>query len=310
MRGRAVGSTTSSPAAIAAPATSRIASANPMPLAAARSIARSRSIVARSWSRSSSIQRPRSRRRPSAPASRSATSRAVNASPSSVTSARKSSSASAPTPPGGRVPIEPVAPGRGGRRCPHVAGIRVTTPAVSSFAVSASSCDASRALQRSGWNSSPLSISSASHGHASAPRRTGASKASSSGFARAPAYSCRAWPSGTCCGVALVESRVVYVARNAKGASSSPRFSARLKWTRPTRCQAAWWDARKAPTPSGHARAADVKAASSKLHRVASSSGVTYSPPIIGGALAAMMPSSGAGIGVSTSSPRAHTAAT
>ena len=49
-----------------------------------------------------------------------------------------------------RVPTVAVASGRAGRRPPQPAGIRTTTPAASSFGVSASSCIASPAVQRSG----------------------------------------------------------------------------------------------------------------------------------------------------------------
>jgi len=151
----------------------------------------------------------RSRRSPSVPASSSASSASLSASPSSVTAARKSSSASHPRPPAGRVPTVAVACGRAGRAPPHAAGIRTTTPAASSRGVSASSRAASPDVQRSGWNSSPRSTISASHGQASAARRTGASSAASCDLARAPAYSRSAWPSGVCCAVARADSRVV-----------------------------------------------------------------------------------------------------
>ena len=52
---------------------------------------------------------------------------------------------------------------------------------------------------------------------------------------RTPAYSSSALPSGRCCTRPPAETPVVYVARNAKGVSSLPLFSARWKETRPTR---------------------------------------------------------------------------
>ena len=75
-------------------------------------------------------------------------------------------------------------------------------------------------------------------GNCSAARWTGISSDSRRSRFFAPAYSCSALPSGRCCALATAERRVVYVARNANGASSSFRFSARLKCTRPTRFQA------------------------------------------------------------------------
>ena len=71
----------------------------------------------------------------------------------------------------------------------------------------------------------------------------------------------------------------------AKGRSGSRRFSARLKWTRPTRFQAGFRVVRKAckSVPAAARDAANARAISS--HNAARTSRVRYSAPAIIGAV-------------------------
>ena len=83
-------------------------------------------------------------------------------SPSSVTSMWKSSSASAD--PEGRLCRRPCADPRPRRTvAPPAAGMRTTTPALSSCGTSRKSCMASAGVQRSGWKISPSSTMAFSH---------------------------------------------------------------------------------------------------------------------------------------------------
>ena len=108
------------------------------------------SSIRRSCSRSTSTQRPRTRCRPSEPASSSAISAPSSRSPSSVTSIWKSSSASVPSPAGALPPTVALTCGRGGRLARHAPGTRTTTPAASSRGRSVSRWNASAGVQRSG----------------------------------------------------------------------------------------------------------------------------------------------------------------
>ena len=187
-----------------------MASRKPSPFSAAvRSTSLKCSITRLSRSRSSSTQRPRTSARPSDLANNSPISAAVNGSPSSVTSMRKSSSASCPMPAGALPPSLAVTCGRGGRLARHNAGIRTTTPALSSCAASLKSCMASWGVHRSGWKISPASTMVFSHGQISDARCTGTSRDSRRSLLAAPAYSRRACPSGRCWALACADNRVV-----------------------------------------------------------------------------------------------------
>ena len=193
-----------------APATMRMASPKLMPfLAAVRSTSPKRSIMRLSRSRSTSTQRPRTSARPSDLASNSLISAFVNVSPSSVTSMRKSRSASWPRRDGMLAPTLAVTCGRSGRFPRQFAGIRTTTPALSSCGTSLRSCKASLGCQRNGWKISPPSIMAFSQGRVSAARCTGRSRDNKRRLLAAPAYSRSAWPSGRCWALPWVERRVV-----------------------------------------------------------------------------------------------------
>ena len=138
-------------AATSAPASSRMASPKVRPFSfAVRSTSPKRSIMLCRCSRSTSTQRPRTSASPSDLASRSRISAAVSGSPSSVTSIGNRAARPVPDPDGVLRPTVPVTCGRGGRLPRHAAGMRTTTPAVSSCGTSRRSCKASRGVQRSG----------------------------------------------------------------------------------------------------------------------------------------------------------------
>ena len=141
----------SSSASTSAPAIMRSASRRLRPRSAAtRSASPKYSIIRLNRSRSTSTQRPRTSASPSDFANNSRTSAGVSVSPSSVTSMRKSSSASWPTPDSNLPPTLAVTCGRGGRLDCQVAGIRTTTPALSSCGTSRRSCMASDGFHRKG----------------------------------------------------------------------------------------------------------------------------------------------------------------
>ena len=118
----------------------------------------------------------------------------VNVSPSSVTSMRKSSSASWPTPDSNLPPTLAVTCGRGGRFARQVAGIRTTTPALSSCGTSRRSCMASRRLPPQRVEN----LARIDHGlqprAASDARCTGRSSDSRRSLLAAPAYSPQSLP--------------------------------------------------------------------------------------------------------------------
>jgi len=166
-------------------------------------------MVRSSRSRSTSTHCPRNSTKPSVPASSVVISCSLRRSPSSVISTEKSSNLSSPSLEGARAPTVAVTCGRAGRLARHVAGMRTTTPALCSSAALASRRAASCGVQRSGWKISPASTIGRSQAHVSAARCTGISSESSLPRFAEPAYSRSAWPSGTCCALACVESCVV-----------------------------------------------------------------------------------------------------
>ena len=241
------------------------------------------------------------------PSSSEVISAGVNGSPSSVTSTRKSSSVSRPMPPVGFVPTVAVTVGRGGRPVFQVAGTRTTTPACSIAWRSRRKARASRGVQRSGWKISPWSTIAFSHAQCSAARWTGRSSDSRRVLLAAPAYSRRAWPSGRCCGVPCAERPCVKVARKAKGASGSFRFSARWKCTRPTVFQTGLKARSVSCTEVLACASRAVKAVWSATQRPRRTSGVRYSAPVIGGAATTMASRSmsGGGAMAGETDPRA-----
>src|SRR4029450_10130336 len=78
----------------------------------------------------------------------------------------------------------------------------------------------------------------------------------------------------------------------AKGASGSRRFSARLKWTRPTKFQAGFSVLRKSCRPVPETASDDAVAATMALQRERSTSVVRYSAPAIIGAVRTRVASS------------------
>jgi hypothetical protein len=118
---------------------------------------------------------PANQRKAVRSASNCSISPSVNASPSSTTSIWKSSRASWPTFDGALPPILAITRGRAGRFPLHAAGMRTTTPALSSRGTSRNICIASPAVQRSGWKISPASIMLFNHGQSPPARCTGSS---------------------------------------------------------------------------------------------------------------------------------------
>ena len=90
------------------------------------------------------------------------------------------------------------------------------------------------------------------------------------------------------------------MARNANGASSSLRFSARLKWTRPTRFQAGLQRLSSSCVPRPERLRSSRNAAAISSHRDSRTLAVRYSAPVIGGAASASARSSSRGGGRET----------
>ena len=106
-------------------------------------------------------------------------------------------------------PIVAVTLGRAGRLARQVAGMRTTTPALSSSGALARNRDASPTPQRRGWNISPPSTIAFSQPQDSAARCTGTRSDNSLSRFAAPEHSLSACPSGTCWAVACADSPVV-----------------------------------------------------------------------------------------------------
>ena len=136
-----------------------------------------------------------------------------------------------------------------------------------------------------------------SQGHCCAACWTGNNSDSSRSLLAAPAYSCSACPSGTCWALACADNRVVYVARNANGASMSFLFSARLKCTRPTRFHAGFFALRKLRIVRPDSMSSACHATSISCHNEHSTEAVRYSTPVIGGEVEARASSSSVGGG-------------
>ena len=85
------------------------------------------------------------------------------------------------------------------------------------------------------------------------------------------------------------------MARKANGASSSLRFSARLKCTRPTRFHAGFRRFRKSCIPHFDSASSTPNAASSSCQRAPRTSAVRYSAPVMGGAARTSRSNSAAG---------------
>ena len=110
----------------------------------------------------------------------------------------KSSRPSRPMPDGGRAPTVAVTSGRAGRLARHEAGMRTTTPALSRSGTLdriARPRPGTSAADEKSPRHRPLSLSQPQR---SAARCTGTSSESSASRFAAPAYSRKAWPSGTC----------------------------------------------------------------------------------------------------------------
>ena len=114
----------------------------------------------------------------------------------------------------------------------QVAGMRTTTPACSSAATSLRNCSACCASSAADGN-----LAGVHHALEPGAVRGGAlhrhqQREQALAVAGARVFLQRL-AGGRCCALACADSRVVYVARNMNSASSSRRFSARLKCTRP-----------------------------------------------------------------------------
>ena len=162
-----------------------------------------------SRSRSISTHLPRTNANPSDCASNCLISAAERLSPSSVTSIRKLSSASSPNRDGALSPIVAFTCGRAGRFMRQLAGIRTTTPALfeRGNVLKKLQCLLRAPAQR--VKNFAASIMVFSQGQFSPARWTGISNDRRRSRFFAPAYSCRAFPSGRCCAFAAAESRVV-----------------------------------------------------------------------------------------------------
>ena len=129
-------------------------------------------------------------------------------------------------------------------------------------------------VQRSGWKISPASTIALSHAHVSAARWTGSSSDSRRSRFASPAYSRRAWPSGQVLSLAVRrQARPCTWPGTRTALPRRLRFSARLKWTRPTRFQAGLKRLSSSCTGARERDSSAWKATPISFHRASSTAG-------------------------------------